>query len=119
MISRLRAASSAASPARSSFHGITRLADPRVRHRSNDLTAPRLRLLGDMLPVSVRLAPRPLLRPRFECVHLVLTPDKLRQSARRRALQPRAQLPEARHLIDLDLLADPLTLVGPKLLSWK
>jgi hypothetical protein len=55
----------------------------------------------------------------LECVHLVLTPDKLRQSARRRALQPRAQLPEARHLIDLDLLADPLTLVGPKLLSWK
>jgi hypothetical protein len=103
MISRLRAASPAASPARSSFHGITRLADPRVRHRSNDLTAPRLRLLGDML----------------ECVHLVLTPDKLRQSARRRTLQPRAQLPEARHLIDLDLLADPLTLVGPKLLSWK
>src|SRR5260370_1094064 len=43
----------------------------------------------------------------LECVDLALPPNELGQSTRRSALQPRAQLPEASHLIELDLLADP------------
>jgi hypothetical protein len=67
-----------------------RLADPRLRHRRDDLPAPRLCLIGGML----------------KRIHLALTSDELGQATPGRALQPRPQRPQPGHLVNVDLLAD-------------
>ena len=60
-----------------------RLADARLSHRGRDLPVSRPGLLGGVL----------------ERLHLALAPDELGQPAPGRTLQPRAQRPEAGHLV--------------------
>ena len=81
-----------------------RLAGARLRHRRDDLPMPGLaRLLGGML----------------HRIHLALASDELRQPAPRRALQARAQRPEARHLENIDRLGDAFDPGRPQRLELK
>ena len=78
-----------------------RLADSRLGHRGDDLAVPRLGLL----------------RRALERLHLGLPAHKLRQTAPRRALQPRAQRPQPRHFINVYRFAHSLNPSGAESLQ--